>query len=63
VRRLQVRFADSLGTSTMTVPIGAASLAQPGDQHYFQCWYRDPVTSPCGAGFNLTNGLSVSWQP
>jgi len=63
VRRLQVRFADSTGSSSMTIPIGAASLAQAGDQHYFQCWYRDPVTSPCGAGFNLTNGLAVTWLP
>ena len=63
VRRLQVRFADSMGNSSMTIPIGAASLAQAGDQHYFQCWYRDPSTSPCGAGFNLTNGLAVTWLP
>lgn len=63
VLRLQVRFADATGNSSMTIPIGAASLAQPGDQHYFQCWYRDPVTSPCGAGFNLTNGLAVHWLP
>ena len=28
-----------------------------------QLWYRDPTSGPCGTGFNLTNGLEVTWGP
>jgi hypothetical protein len=28
----------------------------------FQVWYRDPF-GPCGAAFNTSGGLVVSWQP
>jgi hypothetical protein len=32
-----------------------------GDTRYFQTWYRDPSGGPCGAGFNLTNGMELTF--
>ena len=34
----------------------------PGQTWYFQGWYRDPA-GPCGSGFNLTNGIEVTFTP
>ncbi len=34
-----------------------------GDIGLYQYWYRNPAGSPCGAGFNLTNGLEITWTP
>jgi hypothetical protein len=42
--------------------IAARGGAQAGDVLRYQLWYRDPVGSPCGFGFNLSNGYEVSWQ-
>ena len=33
-----------------------------GETWNFQGWFRDP-TGPCGSGFNLTNGVAVSFSP
>jgi hypothetical protein len=33
----------------------------PGDTWRFQAWYRDPA-GPCGTGFNLSNGLEVTFD-
>lgn len=33
-----------------------------GSTWNFQAWYRDP-SGPCGGGFNLSNGLSVTFTP
>jgi hypothetical protein len=35
---------------------------QAGDTWHFQRWYRDPA-GPCGSGFNLTNGLALTFVP
>ncbi len=40
----------------------AAGQIQAGQIWSFQGWYRDP-NGPCGKGFNLTNGVSVSFTP
>ena len=63
IRRLQVRFANVNGESSTTVNIGAVGVANPGDTRRYQLWYRNPLNSPCGSTFNLTNGLEVVWQP
>jgi hypothetical protein len=39
----------------------AASPLMVGDTGCYQFWYRDPVGSPCGAGFNLTNAYTITW--
>ena len=61
VIRLQVRFASATGDSATTASISAAGLVAPGDVKRYQLWYRDPVTTACGAQFNLTNGVELTW--
>ena len=61
VIRLQVRFASGSGDSATTISVSAAGLTVPGDVKRYQLWYRDPVTTACGAQFNLTNGVEVTW--
>jgi hypothetical protein len=63
VIRLQVAVPDAAGDAQTTVAIAAAGGASAGDTRTYQYWYRDPGGSPCGAGFNLTNGYSVDWMP
>ncbi len=56
LKRLQLRVADSSGASFTTIGISAkAGNIAPGDTRYYQCWYRNPTGSPCGAEFNASN--------
>ena len=34
-----------------------------GDTKRYQLWYRNPFTTPCGAGFNLSNGIEMVFTP
>jgi hypothetical protein len=34
-----------------------------GQTKCFQVWYADPLGAPCGGGFNLSNGVEVSFTP
>ena len=61
VVRLQVVAADATGMSQTSIDIFAAGGISPGDVKHYQLWYRDPSLSPCGALFNLSNGLQISW--
>ena len=62
--RLQVQFADGDGTSSTDIGISSkAGNVQPGDTKYYQCWYRNPLNSPCGHQFNATNGYAITWLP
>ncbi|MCB9915510.1 MAG: hypothetical protein H6828_10230 [Planctomycetes bacterium] len=63
VVRLQVRAASAAGTSSTTVNVAAVGGVSSGDVRRYQLWYRDPAGSPCGAFFNLTNGVELVWQP
>ena len=63
VIRLQVGFADSSGAAATTLDIGAAGGCAVGDLKRYQGWYRDPDSSVCGSGFNLTNGVEFVWTP
>ena len=60
--RLQVAAAGGGGQSATSLSISVKGGAVAGSLFRYQLWYRDPNTSPCGANFNLTNGLEVVWQ-
>jgi hypothetical protein len=62
VIRLQVRFADATGSSATSISIATKGGCAAGDLKRYQCWYRDPASSPCGAQFNLTNGVEVTYS-
>jgi len=65
VRRLQTIQASLTGgpgSSSTTVCISCAGGVLPGDTKYYQLWYRDPG-GPCNSGFNLSNGLAITWAP
>lgn len=63
VVRLGVQVPDASGGARFGPGLGPGPGWSAGDVRYFQVWYRDPVGSPCGAGFNLTNGLEVVFGP
>jgi len=63
VIRLQVRVADSAGRSETNTNLISGGGVASGDLRRYQLWYRDPNTSPCGATFNLSNGLQVLFGP
>jgi len=52
--------AQMTETATTNGPNGTIVA---GGKKCYQFWYRDPTTSPCGAQFNLTNAITVTWQP
>ncbi len=57
--RLQVVPADSGGSAATTVMIPGA----PGQIRNYQWWYREPVITICGSGFNLSNAYGIAWTP
>ncbi|MFT7670341.1 MAG: hypothetical protein ACI8X5_003049 [Planctomycetota bacterium] len=59
--RLSVQFSDSNGDAAWSSGIGAAGGWAAGDTRYFQAWYRDALSGPCGSGFNLSNGLEIQF--
>lgn len=59
--RLEVVIADSQGAAHTTSTIAASGAVSPGDVRFYQWWYRDSQGSPCGSGFNLSNGLRIDW--
>lgn len=61
--RLQVRFADSVGTASTTIPIHTVGMTNVGDLRHYQFYYRDDASFCTGAGFNTTNALSLTWLP
>ena len=62
VVRLEVVVADSFGDSSTAAPVATRGGASAGDVKRYQLWYRNPGTSACLSGFNLTNGFEVAWQ-
>jgi len=65
LKRLGVRFADATGASDTsgyphTISAKAGNIS-PGDTKYYQCWYRNPIASPCASDFNTSNGVAVTW--
>ncbi len=66
VRRVRVLLPDAQGAVSYpaaTQPsIASLTGVSPGEVKRFQLWYRDPVGSACGNGFNLSNGLEITWN-
>ncbi len=60
--RLQVRVTDDRGRAESTAKISDEANLQPGDTRFYQFWYRDPGLSPCNTEFNISNGVSLTWQ-
>jgi hypothetical protein len=61
VRRLEVFAASSAGQALSSVDVASRGAAAAGMTRHYQVWYSDAGGSPCGAGFNFTNALSVAW--
>jgi hypothetical protein len=62
VIRLQVVVADSFGDSNTSISVASRGGASAGDVKRYQLWYRNPNTSACLTGFNLSNGYEVAWE-
>ena len=66
VKRLEVQFASSAGEASTTGDLISKGSLSAGDVKTFQLWYRDPTTSgggsPCGSGFNLSNGIQGAFS-
>lgn len=63
VVRLEVIILDAQGDGQSTQFIAAAGGVVGGETKHYQFWYRDPSSSPCGSGFNLSNGVTIDWLP
>jgi Lectin C-type domain len=61
--RLGVRVPDAGGAASWGPALGTSGGWASGDTRRFQVWYRDPVGSPCGAGFNLSHGVELVFGP
>jgi FG-GAP repeat protein len=60
--RLEVIGLDENGAGSSSVEISDRGECFAGDTRVYQFWYRDPVTSPCGSGSNLSGAVQVQWQ-
>ena len=56
-------FFDASGYTSKQLDMNANALSgiQPADTRYFQLWYRDPLGGLFG--FNLSNGLEITFCP
>jgi len=59
--RLQFVTTSAMGEAASTIDVAAAGNVLPGDTAYYQLWYRDPASSPCGNGSNFSSGFAVDW--
>lgn len=63
VVRLGVKVPSPAGKATWGPGLAGAYGWNSNETLYLQSWYRDTVGTPCGAGFNLSGGVSVDLQP
>ena len=63
VVRLETGTSDGAGELATAADLLAAGGVAAGQLRRYQAWYRDPLGTPCGAGFNTTNGVEVLWAP
>lgn len=61
--RIELAFADGAGTAMSTVSISDRCGVAAGETKRMQWWYRDTALSLCGFGFNLSNGIELTWLP
>ncbi len=64
-QRSQVQVTNAAGMATFTNWNGAGmgSVSNMGAVTNFQFWYRDPMNSPCGTGFNFSNAWAITYTP
>ncbi|WP_145205438.1 choice-of-anchor O protein [Planctomycetes bacterium Poly30] len=60
--RVAIVQADAAGVLQFPTGLASTWTLDAGDTGVFQAGYRD-ASSTCGFGFNITNALSVSFQP
>ena len=63
IQRLGTRMTDSAGAATWGPGLATMGGWATGHSRHFQVWYSDPAASPCGFGFNTTNGLQLTLVP
>ncbi len=63
IARLGVQLPGSLDSAFWGPGLATQAGVTPGQTKTYQCWYRDPGQGPCGSGFNLSNGISITWMP
>ena len=63
IRRLGVRIPDAAGGTSWVGGIAAELGLSGGETRYFQVWYRDVVSSPCGNAFSLSSALELTVEP
>ncbi|MCB9916659.1 MAG: hypothetical protein H6828_16160 [Planctomycetes bacterium] len=63
VVRLEVAPSNAQGELASSARVAVLGGASAGDVRRYQLFYRDPAGSPCGAGFNLSNGVELVWTP
>ncbi len=61
VSRLGVRTPSAAGTAIWGPSLSLLGGWSAGDTRYFQVWYRDPAGGSCASGFNLSNGLELTF--
>jgi hypothetical protein len=61
--RLGVKVPDGGGGARWGPGLLGVLALNPADIRRFQAWYRDPAGGPCGSGFNLSNGVEISFVP
>ncbi len=61
VVRLGVKLPDASGSVSWGPGLAGVGGWSAGEVRRFQLWYRDPVATPCGFAFNLSNGLEVGF--
>lgn len=62
VNLLQLLPTNSTGDASTSVNIHSLDSSNAGDTRYYQFWFRDPSGSPCGANFNTSGALRVTWS-
>ena len=61
--RYGAMITDGIGNASFGPGLAGQGTWTAGSTFYFQIWYRDPVGSPCGQVFNLSNGVALTFVP